>query len=296
MDLPDSNTECWRLSSLRSRKQPLGEYDHVMRRRLVLAGAVLVAVVAGAQLIRPSNDRDWSPDQAVLASADVRPPLVTVRNIRNFEYESTDRYTPRFYDKTFDLRKLESVWFIVEPFDEPGAAHTFVSFGFGPDDYLAISVEIRKEKGESFSALKGLFRQYEIMYVIGDERDLIRLRSNHRKDTVYLYRVDASREKMEAMLLSMLDRANTLRVEPEFYNTLTNTCTTNLVRHMNEISTEKIPISPAVLLPANADRLARDLGLIDRTYDLDETRRRARINDKAMRADQDPLFSRRIRE
>ncbi len=138
--------------------------------------------------IKPSNNRDWADDQKVLAYAEINKNLVTIHNIRNFDYESTTKYTPHYYDKTFDLEKIKSVDFILEPFSEfAGAAHTFLSFGFENDEYLAISIEIRKEKGEEFSATKGLFNKYEIMYVVADERDAIKLRSNYRKDKVYIY-------------------------------------------------------------------------------------------------------------
>ncbi|HEY0373127.1 MAG TPA: DUF4105 domain-containing protein [Thermoanaerobaculia bacterium] len=260
-----------------------------------LLAALVAVVIAIRFLIRPSNERKWSVDQAVLPLAEIAPPFVTIRNIRNFTYTSADQYTPAYYDKTFDLRKLDSAWFIVEPFGKGGAAHTFVSFGFEDRDFLAISIEIRKEQGESFSILKGLLRQYEIMYVIGDERDLVKLRTNYRKDAVHLYRIDASPERIQATFLSMLRRANDLREHPEFYNTATNTCTTNLVRHVNEITPERIPFSPAVLLPAHSDRLAYDLGLIDRSLPFAETRRRAMINALAERYSDDPEFSRRIR-
>jgi hypothetical protein len=270
-----------------------------MRRLLKIAGvlaAIVVAVgVAAKLLIRPSNERKWAVDQAALPVAEIAPPLVTIRNIRNFTYEATDRYTPAYYDKTFDLRKLDSAWFIVEPFGKGGVAHTFVSFGFEDRDYLSISIEIRKEQGESFSPLKGLLRQYEIMYVVGDERDLVKLRSNFRKDPVHLYRIHSTPELIQATFLSMLRRANHLHEHPEFYNTATNTCTTNLVRHVNEITPERIPFSPAVMFPAHSDRLAYDLGLIDRSLPFAETRRRALINVAAEKYADDPEFSRRIR-
>lgn len=266
------------------------------KRRLALLGVGVAAVAAAAVLVRPSNDRDWTLDQSRLPHAQIVEPFVTIHDIRNFDYETTDRHTPAWYDKTFDLRRLDSVWFIVEPFGRAGAAHTFVSFGFADEEFVAISIEIRKEKGESFSALRGLFRQYELMYVIGDERDLIRLRANHRGDPVHLYRVNATRDSIRKMFLSMLARANALHHAPEFYNTLTNTCTTNLVRHVNVIAPKRVPFSPAVLLPAHSDRLAYDIGLLDRTFTFEETRRRARINEKAEAADRDPLFSLRIRQ
>lgn len=270
-----------------------------MRRLLkllgLLAASVVAIAVAARFIIRPSNERKWTVDQAVLPVAEIAPPFVTVRNIRNFTYETTSSYTPGYYDKTFDLRQLDSAWFFVEPFGKGGAAHTFVSFGFADRDYVAISIEIRKEQGESFSALKGLLRQYEIMYVVGDERDLVKLRTNYRKDPVHLYRIHATPERIQAVFLSMLHRANDLRAHPEFYNTATNTCTTNLVRHVNEITPERVPFSPAVLLPANSDRLAYDLGLIDQSLPFAETRRRALINAAASKYADDPEFSRRIR-
>jgi hypothetical protein len=266
-----------------------------VKRTLVVLAAIIVMGGALLAMRRPSNTRDWTVDQAVLPYATMDGPLVTVRNIRNFRYTSTTQYTPAYYDKTFDLRKLDSVWFFVEPFGGAGAAHTFVSFGFGPRDFLAISIEIRKEKGESFSVLRGLLREYEIMYVIGDERDLVKLRTNYRNDAVYLYPIRTTPERKVAMFLSMLLRANALRERPEFYNTATNTCTTNLVEHVNTIVPDRIPFSPAVLLPASSDRLAYDLGLIDRSRAFAETRTAAQISDLARRYGDDPEFSMKIR-
>ena len=246
-------------------------------------------------VVRPSNTRDWSVDQQVLPTAEFNGPLVTIRNIRNFHYESTDRYTPAWYDKTFDLRKLESAWFVVEPFGSAGAAHTFVSFGFGGNDFVAVSVEIRKEKGESFSPLKGMLRQYEVMYVVGDERDLIGLRANHRKDTVYLYPMRTTPERMRAVFTAMLQRANHLAQHPEFYNTLTNTCTTNLVRHVNQLVPGRVPLHFGVLLPGYSDSLAYKLGLIDTNLPFEKAREHFRINERAAKYADDPEFSLRIR-
>jgi hypothetical protein len=256
-----------------------------MRIAKIAAAAVAAMVAAYATLVlfvRPSNSRNWSPDQAVLASADVRGPLVTVHNIRNFRYATEERWTPGYYDRTFDLRGLNSMWFVVEPFGkQKAAAHTFVSFGFANGDFLSISVEIRKEAGETFSPLKGLFRRYEIMYVIGDERDLVRLRSDYRRDPVLLYRVNASPDAMRTMFVDMLQRANELRERPEFYNTLTNTCTTTLVHHVNRMIPDRIPLRAGVLLPGYSDRLAYELGLIDNSIPFEELRRKSRINERS---------------
>jgi hypothetical protein len=260
----------------------------------VIAAAIVLRA-AMCVVVQPSTQRDWTVDQSRLPVAEFAGDRVTVRNIRNFTYRSESDYTPAWYDKTFDLKKLESAWFVVEPFGKGGAAHTFVSFGFGGNEFLAISVEIRKEKGESFSPLKGLMRQYEVMYVIGDERDLIKLRTNYRRDVVYLYPVETTREKMRKMLVAMLERSNKLAKEPEFYNTAINTCTTNLVRHVNDITEDRVPFSIATLLPANSDRLAYDLGLIRTNLPFEQARAAFQINALAAKYADDPEFSRRIR-
>ena len=234
----------------------------------------------------------------MLARAEISGDRVSISNIRNINYRTTKDYDVRYYDKTFDLNKIESVWYMVEPFSGhgAGAAHTLVSFGFAGGDYVAISAEIRKEKGESFSPVKGILRQYELVYVIADERDVIKLRSNYRKDDVFLYPVRTSKENMQKLFISMLERANKLATQPEFYNTLTNTCTTNLVAHVNEIVPGRIPLSYKVLMPAYSDELAREIGLIDNTRSIEELRSKYRINDRASIFADDPLFSQKIRE
>jgi hypothetical protein len=205
-------------------------------------------------------------------------------------------YDVRHYDVALDLDALDSVWYLVEQFQGvEGPAHTMVSFGFRDGRYLAISVEIRKEVGEHFSPLLGLFKQYELMYVVADERDVIKLRSNHRQDNVYLYPVRTTPERRRRMFVEMLERATRLADAPEFYNTLFSTCTTNIVRHVNTIAPRRVPFSYKVLLPGYSDELAFDLGLIDTELPLEEARRRFHINERARRFADDPAFSRRIR-
>ena len=262
-----------------------------------ISAILLLAASLVYALIEPSTTRDWNPDQRVMPLAFFREQYVDVSNIRNIEYRSTDDYMVRHYNRTFDLDALRSLWFVVEPFHGmEGPAHTLMSFGFADDVYLAISVEIRKETGERFSPLLGLLKRYELMYVIADERDVIKLRSNFRKDDVFLYPIRTTAERRRQMFVEMLERANRLAQHPEFYNTLTNTCTTNIVRHVNTISAGRVPWSYKVLLPAYSDELAYDLGLIETTLPLDEARQRFRINDRAARYADDPAFSRRIRE
>lgn len=259
---------------------------------------ICIAYAGFSLAVRPSLSRDWMADQKLLPTADFSGNQVTVHNIRNIEYRSTSDYDVGYYDKTFDINELQSVWFIVEPFSGhgAGAAHTFVSFGFEEGDYIAISVEIRKEKGESFSPLKGLLRQYELSYVVADERDVVKLRSNYRNDDVYIYPVTTSKEHMQQLFTSMLHRANSLAIKPEFYNTLTNTCTTNIVSHVNEIVPGRVPLSYKVLMPAYSDELAQQLGLIDNTLPIETLRSKYRINEKAKLFADSIDFSTRIRE
>jgi len=265
---------------------------------LILLSIIVITVVITNLVTNPSNNRSWNDDQNVLPFAEINNNLVTISNIRNFSYASTTSYIPHYYEKTFDINKLIKVWYVVEPFSGiPGSAHTFLSFEFENDQFISISVEIRKEKGESFSPIKGLFNRYELMYVIADEQDVIKLRSNYRKDLVYLYPAKTTPAKVRTLFLDMIQRANELRDQPEFYNTITNTCTTNIVRHINTITPNRVPLlSLSVLLPANSDKLAYDLGLIDTDLPFEKAREHYFINDRAFKYADAIDFSRKIRE
>jgi hypothetical protein len=261
-------------------------------RVLALLALTVCAVVTGGcrvfhartplSLKVPSNDRDWLPGLDVLATAEFNGHEVTVRNIRNCTYLSEEDYVLDYYDKTFDLLELTSVDFIVVPFKEaPALAHTMVSFGFQDRDYLAISVEARLQRGQTYSPIRGAAKEMEIMYVIGDERDLIQLRTEHRDVDVYVYRAQVAPRDARAMFVDMLRRANELAKEPEFYDTLTNNCTTNLVDHINKLRPNLIPYTYHVLLPGHSDRLAYDLGLLDRSVPFETLKRRAHVNARA---------------
>ncbi|ATB47450.1 DUF4105 domain-containing protein [Corallococcus macrosporus] len=264
---------------------------------LAVVGVGCVGIWGWTQTVRPAARADWAPDLARSARADVAGTRVTLYDVRDFRYRSTSDWDAAWYSATYDAKDLTGAWFIVEPFSGVwGAAHTMVSFGFADGRYLVFSVEVRREKGETFSALGGLFRQFELTYVVGDERDLVQLRSNHRKDDVYLYPVDASKERIASFFLDMVARMNALHERPEFYDTLTNNCTTNLVRHLEKVSQRQVPYDHRTLLPAFSDALAYELELIDRDAPLEEVRQRYHINARAQAAEGRPDFSRRIRE
>ena len=266
--------------------------------RALIGGVALGVLFYGLLIVltQPTNQRDWSLDQVRLARTEFFEDKLQIRNIRNVTYRSTSDFDVKWETRSYDLSQVQTVWFLVEPFsDWRGPAHTFLSFGFANGEFLGISVEIRKEKGEAFSPFFGLFRQYELIYVLADERDLITLRAKHRNDALYLYKMRATPEKARALLLSMLQRANALALKPEFYNTLTNTCTSNIVEHIDVIAPGRVPFSYKTLLPAYSDDLSFDLGLIDTTLPREHYRAAHQINARVHKFAESPNFSEAIR-
>ena len=269
------------------------------KRTLMLAVAV-VAVIGGVawSRVRPSNDRLWVPQQAVLPEAKVDGHLVHVRNVRNFQYTAGDTFTPAYYDRTYDLDKLVSASFILSPFSERwrGPAHSFVTFQFADSQFVAISVEARKEPGENYAVLTGLLKRFELMYVVGDERDLIGGRALLADDPLYLYPIRASPDRIRQVFVEMMQRAERLRTHPEFYNTVTNNCTSNVIAHVNRVAPGRIPGGLKTILPGYSDEVGIKLGLLDTDLDLERARERFRINEIARQYANDPAFSFRIRE
>ena len=263
--------------------------------------AFLLTIVAFALVLilwfrlAPSNFRPWQPDVAVLPSATFDGDQVTIRNIRNCLYRSETDYDVRHYDKTFDLTKLRSVDLYFVYWGSPSIAHTMVSFGFEGDDYVCISIETRKEKGEGYSALRGFFRQFEITYVIADERDLVRLRTDFRKEQVYLYRILMPRERARAILMSYLNTANQLTWQPQWYNALTHNCTTIVKVHADHSRTEAAPFDWRVIINGYGDEMLYERRRIDTSLPFAELKKRSLVNARATAAS-DENFSRAIRE
>lgn len=276
----------------------LGSSKRAVKRPVIIMAA-LMAFLAGCSLvIRPSNDRHWQPDVAVLSYAEINGDLITVHNIRNFDYRSETDFTPAYYDKTFDLSKLESVDLAAVYWAGPRIAHTMLSFGFGVNDYLAISIETRKEVGESYSTFKGFFGQYELYYVVADERDVIRLRTNYRKDPpeeVYLYRLRAPIENGRRLFLEYMHRINALKEQPEFYNTLTTNCTTTIWLN-SKVNPDHLPFSWKLLLSGYVPEYLYEHERLDTSLPFPELQKRSLINSRAQAADNSPDFSRLIRE
>ena len=273
-------------------------FRHWRWRALTAYLALFVAVVAWWLGIDPSNDRDWQPDVAKLAYATVDDDKVTVHNIRNFAYRSETDYMPAWYDKTYDLSKLEGVDLVAVYWMGPAIAHTFVSFAFAGGDHLAISIETRKEKGEAYSTLKGFFRQYELYYVVADERDVIRLRTNYRHDPpedVYVYRTRAPIENGRKLFLEYVRKMNSLKASPVFYNTLVNNCTTD-IWYNTQVNDGHLKFSWKILASGYVPQYLYESGRLDTSVPFPELQRRAHVNARAQAADTAADFSRRIRE
>ena len=259
--------------------------------------ALFAVLLAWWLSIEPSNERDWQPDVARLAHAEIQGDRVTVRNIRNFDYRTETDYTPAYYDKTFDVSKLQSVDMVAVYWMGPAIAHTFLSFGFEGGDQLAVSIETRKEKNEAYSTIRGFFKQYELYYVVADERDVIRLRTNYRKDPpedVYLYRLPGSIRNGRNVFLGYMHRINALRDKPEFYNTLTTNCTTSIWYH-SQVNPDHLPLSWKVLASGYLPDYLYEMGRLDRNVPFETLKRAAYVNPRAQAADQAADFSRRIR-
>ena len=267
------------------------------RRAAALAFAAALALVLGVWgSATPSNDRDWQPDVAVLPWATLDGDLVTVHGIRNFDYQSETEFRPAYYDRTFDLRRLDRVDLVSVYWMGPAIAHILLSFGFG-DQHLAISIEVRKERGEQYSSLAGFFRRYELFYVVADERDVIRLRTNYRKDPpedVYVFRVAGPGENARRIFLDYLREINELRDQPRFYNTLTTNCTTMILAH-TAVNPGHLPYSWKILLSGYTPEYAYEMGRLDQSLPFEELMRRSQVNAAAQAADQAPDFSQRIR-
>jgi hypothetical protein len=267
-------------------------------RELGIYAVVFAALCVWFLGIEPTNDREWQTDVALLAYATIHGDVIKVHNIRNFDYRSETDYTPAYYDRQFDLRELEGVDLIAVYWMGPAIAHTMVSFAFAGGNHLAISIETRKEKGEGYSTLKGFFRHYELVYVVADERDVIRLRTNYRRDPpeqVYVYRVQGPIENARQLFMSYMNRINSLHARPEFYNTLTTNCTTNIWLH-TRTNPGHLPLSWKILASGYVPQYLYEAGRLDTSLPFAELERRAHVNARAQAADGAVDFSRIIRE
>lgn len=274
----------------------VGKYTSRSSRLGFVAGFVLV--LTWWLLIPPSNNRNWQADLATLTWADIEEDRVTIHNIRNIDYRTETDFTVHYYDKTFDLFKLNSVDFFLVYWGSPKIAHTMMSFGFEGQGNVCFSIETRKEQGEAYSTVKGFFRQYEIIYIVADERDLVRLRTNYREqgkgEDVYLYRLKVPPEIARLVFLSYLAEVNRLKEEPQWYNALSDNCTTSIRQHTMPYNPDPL-LDWRLIVNGYIDEMLYERKILDTGVPFAELKKRSYINKKAQAADKDPAFSQLIR-
>jgi hypothetical protein len=264
------------------------------RHASVIFIVLFLGVVAWWLSIPPSHNREWRPEVAVMPRAILDGDRVRITGVRNFDYRSLNDFTVHYEEREVQLSHLAGLDFFVSYWSEGLVGHTFLSFIFDNAPPLSISIETRPEVGEGFDPVASLFKQFELIYVVGDERDLVRVRTNYRHETVYLYRLNSSPDNVRRLLMVYLERINELADRPEFYHLLSNSCTINIVRYANAAGRAgRFDIRH--LLNGMSDSYLYHSGRVDTTLPFDELRRRSRINEAAQAADGASDFSERIR-
>ncbi|MDR1478376.1 MAG: DUF4105 domain-containing protein [Planctomycetaceae bacterium] len=230
--------------------------------------------------ITPRNDRKWSSNHSILQTADFNNNLVTIRNVRYSKYNSSNDYQTRYYDATFDLDQIRSIDLIVVFLKGlPSIAHIESSFGFADGKHVLMSITARYEDGEIFDPIASALRQFELIYVFADERDVLQLDSQINKNEVHLYRLNFSPDEVRTMFVDALQRANKIAQKPEFYHPIRNSCVTNLMNHINKGRPKAIPSSYRTLLPGMIGKYVFDLKLVDTNEtDFSVVKENAKIN------------------
>ena len=267
------------------------------RWRAKLGVVIAIALIAAWWLtLKPSNDRTWQPDVAQTAWAEIDGDEVTLHNVRNCDYRTETDYTPHWETRTVRLSQLTGIDLAINYWGSPWIAHPIASFQFADATPLCFSVETRKEVGGSYSAIGGLYRQYELIYIVADERDVIRVRTNFRQgEDVYLYRTLAPPARARERFLEYLSALNTLHARPRWYNAVTTNCTTTI--RDQRPANERMPWDWRILLNGKGDEMMYERHVLATAgLPFAELKRRSHINTHAHAADRDRSFSARIRD
>ncbi len=250
--------------------------------------------------LKPSNERLWVDDNKELASVLFEGKEVIINNLRDFNWRTTRDYDVKWITKKFELESVVKIWFILEYFDpkKKQMAHTIMSFEFDDGSRITCSIEVRREIGERYHPIKGLFRKYELIYIWSTERDSIGVRTRCRKNsTTHLFEaVVLGKGNEKKLLKSYLNRTNDLYNKPEWYNTITNTCTTNIVKHVNEVYPKRVPKALAILLPGLSPKLLHKNNLVKIENNLEETLEKSIIDYRAKKWDGKVDFGDQIRK
>jgi len=266
-------------------------------RGLIVAVVGFAVVVLWWLSLKPSNARNWQPDDAETAYADINGDLVTIHNFRNCDYRTETDYTCSWETRSYDLKNLKGADIFITWWGSPWIAHPIVSYDFGEQGHVAMSIETRDVVGQGYSAIRGFFRQYMLTYIVADERDVIRLRTNYRKDEeVYLFRTTVKPKMARKIFLEYLERTNSLHAKPEWYNALTNNCTTNIAVSAAEARDVAMRLDWRILLNGKMDEMMYEHDtLVTGGLSLPALKEQAHINSAARAAGSSPDFSSAIR-
>lgn len=264
-------------------------------RHLFAFAALFAAVLIWWSTIQPSHERQWRRDVAVMPRAFIEEDHVRLTGVRNFDYRSADDFTVRYEEREVALSHLTGVDFYISYWMPGPIGHTFLSFVFDNAPPVSISIEARPEEHEGYAPIASLFKQFELIYVVGDERDIVRVRTNFRGEDVYLFRVRISQQAARRLFLIYLERMNQLADKAEFYHLLSNSCTVNIVRYSYALAELRRPFNIRHYLNGLIDGYLYNLGRLETTLPFQELRSRSRINEAAQAADNAADFSTRIR-
>jgi hypothetical protein len=263
-------------------------------RRLVAALGGFALVLGWWLTLKPSNNRPWPPDVAQTAWAEINGDEVTIHNVRNCDYRTEADYTPHWETRTVRISQITGIDLAINYWGSPWIAHPIVSFQFADAPPICFSIETRKKLGQTYSTIGGLYRQFELIYIVADERDVIRVRTNYRKgEDIYLYRTTISPAQARERFLEYIRSLNVLRDKARWYNAITTNCTTSI--RTQHVATERMPWDWRILVNGKGDELLYERGVLDHSVPFAELKRRAYINARARAANDAPNFSKRIR-
>jgi hypothetical protein len=247
--------------------------------------------------MKPNPNEDWIPKHSQMPHVEIKGDKVYVRNVRDYVWRTESDFTPGYRDRVYDVNALRSMYFVLSPFHLLEAvAHVWVGFGFSDGQHVAISVEARTVKGRTFDLLPAMFRQFQLIYVVGEERDVVGLRIVARNDAVRFYPVRTTPERMRFLFLDMMQRAHSLEEHPEFYNLFVNNCMNNITYHIRRLGGRPLPSDWRLLLTGLSDRLAYDYGFLDTNLPFERARQAFRIDEAMRQVPLDEHFSERLRE
>jgi Domain of unknown function (DUF4105) len=263
-------------------------------RKLGIVVALFAGVILWWLTLSPTNDSDWQPDVAQKAWADIQGDEVTLHNVRNCDYRTETDYTPHWETRTVDISQITGIDLAIDYWGSPWIAHPIASFQFADAPPLCFSIETRKKLGQTYSTIGGLYRQFELIYIVADERDVIRVRTNYRKEDIYLYRTTISPARARERFLEYIHSLNALRNKARWYNAITTNCTTSIrTQHPPH---ERLPWDWRILLNGKGDELLYERhAIVTGGLPFAELKTRSLIDTRARAANDSPDFSKLIR-